>query len=146
VSRSVLNDALVGAGDFHACQYLAEFEPHDLSRAFVDAIEAAAPDPGPFPGWDMAIAARSAQACEALLADLAAELGVDDRNRIKPGIAEATRAILRRVPHAVLVHDRADGAIGHILHLAQLHDIAVIERDLANYRAVSIIRKTGGGE
>ena len=40
VSRSILNDALVGPGDFHACVHHRHLAPHDLSRAFVDAIDA----------------------------------------------------------------------------------------------------------
>ncbi len=146
VSRSVLNDDLVAPGEFHACQYLEEFEHADLSRQFIDDIEGATLAPGPFPEWSPDIAKISSEACEDLIAALMDELGVDDRNRIKPGIAEATRAILRRVPHAVLIRDRSDPEIEHILHLAAQNGIEVIERDLSDYRAVSIIKKTGGGE
>lgn len=146
VSRSVLSDDYVGPGDYHACQYLSDFEPHDLSRQFIADVEAAPLAPGPLPAWDEGTATASSKACQSLLASLMNELGIDDRNRVKPGIAEATRAILRRVPHTVLVRDRADEEVQHILHLAGKSGIEVIERDLHNYRAVSIIRKTGGGE
>ena len=40
VSRSVLSDALVGEGEFHACRHLTEFAEADQSRAFIAAVEA----------------------------------------------------------------------------------------------------------
>jgi hypothetical protein len=42
ISRSVLNnDMLVGPGDFHACLFMEEHRHADLSRTYVDAIDAA---------------------------------------------------------------------------------------------------------
>src|SRR5262249_17424452 len=38
VSRSILNHAVLGPGDFHGCLYYEEFQPHDLSRWFVDVV------------------------------------------------------------------------------------------------------------
>jgi hypothetical protein len=43
-----------------------------------------------------------------MLDDIMGRENVRDVNRIKPGIAEATRAILRRVPNKVLVKDMDD--------------------------------------
>ena len=41
ISRSVLNDKVVGPGHFHACIFQADYAAHDLSRAFLEAVEAA---------------------------------------------------------------------------------------------------------
>jgi hypothetical protein len=51
---------------------------------------------------------------------------------------------LRRVPDRVLVADKGDPAIAHIRHLADAAGVAVIERRLRNYRAITIIRALGG--
>jgi hypothetical protein len=71
-----------------------------------------------------------------------ARFGVRDRNRIKPGIAEATRAVLRRVPERLLVRDPDDPDVRHLVHLALERALAV---DLlppeSSFRAVSIIRE-----
>ncbi|RYE50315.1 MAG: hypothetical protein EOP18_13575, partial [Rhizobiaceae bacterium] len=144
ISRSVLNDDIVGPEDFHACVFQEEHRPHDISQAFIDAIETATLPPHAGSNWSPAEAARSRGLCQQLLAKLMAECHVDDVNRIKPGIAEATRAVLRRVPHAVYVADQTDPEVQHIIHLAQMSNVPVIQRDLHNYRAVTIIQKVGG--
>ena len=144
VSRSVLSDALVGAGEFHACRILAEHAAADQSRAFIDAVEAARlPDGAPHPGWSAAQAPADNAACTALVEGVMAEFAVTNLNRIKPGIAEATRAVLRRVPQAVFVADRTDPEVAHLLHLAAQVDVSVLERELGNYRAVTLIAKAG---
>jgi hypothetical protein len=145
VSRSVLSEALVGPGEFHACRYLTEHAPHDRSRAFIAAVEAAASSAG-HPGWSPARAAASRTACAALVESLMAEFAVTNINRIKPGIAEATRAVLRRLPEAVFVRDRADPEVAHLLHLAAQSHIPVQQRELGNYRAVTLIAKAGDAE
>lgn len=145
VSRSVLSEALVGEGDFHACRYLAEHAPHDRSRAFIAAIEAAAPQAGQ-PGWSPQAAAASHSASTALVESLMAEFAVTNVNRIKPGIAEATRAVLRRLPEAVFVRDRGDAEVAHLLHLAAQSRVPVEQRELGNYRAVTLIAKAGEAE
>lgn len=145
VSRSVLSEALVGEGEFHACRYLAEHAPHDRTRAFIAAIEAAAPQAG-HPGWSPQAAAASHSASTALVESLMAEFAVTNVNRIKPGIAEATRAVLRRLPEAVFVRDRGDAEVAHLLHLAAQSRVPVEQRELGNYRAVTLIAKAGEAE
>ncbi|MFM7377743.1 MAG: cysteine protease StiP family protein [Erythrobacter sp.] len=142
VSRSVLSESLVGEGEFHACRYLTEHAPHDQTRAFIAAIEAAAAKAGN-PGWSPPAAAASRAASTALVDSLMTEFGVTNINRIKPGIAEATRAVLRRLPEAVFVRDRQDAEVAHLLHLAAQSHIPVQERELGNYRAVTLIAKAG---
>lgn len=145
VSRSVLSEALVGEGDFHACRHLTEHAPHDRTRAFIAAIEAAAPQTG-HPGWSPQAAAASRVASSALVESLMAEFAVTNVNRIKPGIAEATRAVLRRLPEAVFVRDRDDTEVAHLLHLAAQSRVPVEQRELGNYRAVTLIAKAGEAE
>jgi hypothetical protein len=145
VSRSVLSDDLVGPGDFHACRHLAEHAAADQSRAFIDAIEAAAPCAADHPSWSPAGARAARAACAALVDGLMAEHGVTNRNRIKPGIAEATRAVLRRLPQAVFVRDRGDPEVAHLLHLAGQSGVRVHQRELGHYRAVTLIARAGEG-
>lgn len=145
VSRSILNPEVVGPGDFHACVTYPQYADADLSRAFVDGIAplAAAAAPRPI---DAHGGRRETlrEGCEAMMEALLAHGGTRDRNRIKPGIAEATRALLRRMPERLLVRDRRDADVAHLLHLAAEHGIPV--EPLGNgshYRAVAIIRSLG---
>jgi hypothetical protein len=143
VSRSILNSELVRPGDFHACVHYPQFAPHDVSRAFVDAVDALVPaGPSPLP------AARpgAAERCDRAVAELMARFSVTDRNRIKPGIAEATRAVLRRVPERLLLRDPEDADVRHLVHLAGEKGIEVDPLPPGfPFRAVSLIRNVQSG-
>lgn len=146
VSRSVLNHQ-IGPHDFHGCVALGHLAAADVSRAFVDAVDALTGGPGvpdPHP-WSAADAPRLAAACDALVAGVMARWGVADRNRIKPGIAEATRAVLRRVPDRLLLGDAADSELRHLVALAAERGVPVEPLPFATtYRAVAIIAAVGG--
>jgi hypothetical protein len=148
VSRSILNDRLVGPGDFHACVHHRHLAPHDLSRAFIETVDALARSAAPDPiGRTPADRQAAAVACEALMARLMRSYGVADRNRIKPGIAEATRAVMRRLPDRLLVRDADDADLCHLLLLAEERGLAVdaLPPD-SRYRAVTVIRAMGWEE
>lgn len=145
VSRSILNADVVGPDDFHACVTYPQYAHADLSRAFVDGIAplAAQATPRPISGHAASRPALAA-GCEAMLERLLAQAGTTDRNRIKPGIAEATRALLRRMPERLLVRDPQDEDVAHLVHLAAGHGIPVEPLgESSRYRAVAIIRSLG---
>ena len=74
---------------------------------------------------------------------LAERYAVDNLNRIKPGIAEATRAVLRRVPDHVLVRAINDPDVALLMALARDKGIHISEvgDEIGQYRAVTIIKK-----
>jgi hypothetical protein len=142
VSRSILNPELVGPGDFHACVHYRQIAPQDVSRAFVDAVDRLAAESAP------ARPARpgAAERCDRAVAALMERFAVGDRNRVKPGIAEATRAVLRRVPERLLLRDPDDPDVRHLLHLATENGVGIdtLPPDFP-FRAVSLIRNVRGG-
>jgi hypothetical protein len=146
VSRSILSAQTVGPGDFHACVFSRHLAPHDLSRAFIETIAPLAIAAPPRSIGDHAgLRPELVRACEHMLSEVMRRTGVTDRNRIKPGIAEATRALLRRVPDRLFLRDAADPDVAHLLLLARQAGVPVeaLAADCA-YRAVSVIRATGG--
>ena len=147
VSRSILNADVVGPGDFHACVYYADHAAHDLSRAFVDEIDrlASRAAPGPIVG-DPARRRALAAECDALVDTLMTIAGTTDRNRIKPGIAESTRALLRRLPDRLFVRDLDDPDVAHLRHLAATMKLHVGQLPSGSrYRAVAVIKSLGEG-
>ncbi|MDX7374926.1 RNA-binding protein, partial [Klebsiella pneumoniae] len=54
---------------------------------------------------------------------LANKYDISNINRIKPGIAEATRAVLRRVPEHILVKEIADPDVALLVYLAKQKNI-----------------------
>ena len=142
VSRSILNEH-IGPDDFHGCVYYREFAHADLSVWFIEELLRAvrarlaagyAPNARPV---DPAMArARST----ALLAAVRESFGIRDENLIKPGIGEATRVLLRRVPERVIIRDPEAPDVAHLLEL--VHEKAVrwqADRALP-YQAVSLIK------
>lgn len=145
VSRSILSRDTVAAGDFHACVHHREWAPHDLSRSFVDALTPLALEAEPRSLEDDADARRELRTrCEELMTRIASRAAVDDPNRIKPGIAEATRALLRRVPERLFLREQDDPDVAHIVHLARAADVPIeaLDRESA-YRAVAVIARRG---
>lgn len=145
VSRSVLNAELVGPDDFHACVYYSHLAAHDLSREFIMKIDALMSTMAPLsivPNPQRR--ADRAEACEAMVAGLMRELSLKDRNRIKPGVAEATRAVLRRLPDRLLVRDLRDPDVAHLVHLAEERGLRIDPLPGPHgYRAVAVIRTLG---
>ncbi|MEC5209078.1 hypothetical protein RCH20_000120 [Psychrobacter sp. PL15] len=74
---------------------------------------------------------------------LASRYQITNRNRIKPTIAEATRAILRRDPERVLLAspDHPDTTLLRYLCAQRDIDITVLGADILPYQAVTLIKQ-----
>ena len=132
-------------GGLHGCVIYDHLREHDVTRAFIERIEDERRDLAPvspaFP-WTDQEKAHLQHAASKVVASLAAHFGITNLNRVKPGIAEATRAVMRRVPDQVLVRDRGDSDVQLLLHLTERAGVRVEEAGsaLGPYRAVTIIR------
>jgi hypothetical protein len=144
VSRTVLNDRLIGPGQFHGAKFYADLAPADVSGHFLDVVSAefaavadrvsadlpalAAADRTPtWTGW-------------ATVQRLAAEYGIGDVNLVKPGVGETTRVLLRRVPWKVLMRRDAAAGLQHVLLLAEQRGAEVEFVDDMAYSCVGIVR------
>ena len=147
VSRSVLNEA-IGPEDFHGCVYYEEFSPHDLSLQFANSLiaecikQAAANGmPTVEPVDRKKVAAISAEFLSATMA----QHGITDVNLVKPGIGEATRVLLRRVPRLLVLRDPHCVDVAHLKVLAQEKSVPCITDASLPYQAVSFIRSALDG-
>lgn len=137
ISRSVLNDA-IGPDDFHGCVLYDVLAAQDRSRSFVDTLErlALAQIGAPAEAGDtQAAAARS----QAYIGQAMQRYGIGDVNLIKPGIGEATRVLLRRVPRRLLLRDPDHPAVAHLRLLAEEKKVPVEIDPALPYLAVSLI-------
>jgi hypothetical protein len=142
ISRSILNGQ-IGPNDFHGCVYYREFEAHDLSTWFIDEIVKAVSeriDEGYTPSAEAVDPVSARCRSQRLLEDLRARFGIADENLVKPGIGEATRVLLRRVPERVIVRDEKDPAVAHLLQLAREKGVVWTTETALPYRAVSLIK------
>ena len=80
---------------------------------------------------------------ERVISSLSVKYNVSSINLIKPGIAEATRAVLRRVPEHVLVRSLQDPDVALLVYLAREKNITITEVGdrIGQFRAVTIIKK-----
>lgn len=149
ISRSILRSDLIGEGEYHGCLLLDHLAEVDLSRAFVDRVDAvmrdlvAGGDPGPNVRTEAAD--RFRVAADETVGLVASRFGVTNLNRIKPGIAEATRAVLRRRPDRVLVRTvLGDPDLSALLHLCERDQVPVLADPglTGPYRALTVIRET----
>lgn len=141
VSRSVWP---TDAG-LHGCVVQHDLKAHDLTRPFierVDAVRATVRASAAVP-WAPAHADALQAATAKVFEYLCERFDTNDLNRIKPGIAEATRAVFRRVPDQVLVRDRCDPDVQLLIHLTRHAGIEVQEAGtaLGSYRAATLIRR-----
>jgi hypothetical protein len=145
ISRSILNRDVIGRHDFHGSVPVNHLGDIDVSRAFVDQITAliahhrVAKSAHAQPQDKAALQAR-AKTCVARIADT---FDVKNLNRIKPGIAEATRAVLRRRPRQVFIRSLYDRDVAALIHLCRTDGIDMVEDATLTgpYRAVTLIEK-----
>ena len=81
-----------------------------------------------------------------LLADVAERFGVRNPNHVKPGIGEATRVLLRRVPSHLLLRSEDGEDVRHLLELAERRAVPVLVDPELPYHAVALIRDLGKGD
>ena len=67
--------------------------------------------------------------------------GVEDVNKIKPGVGETTRVLLRRLPDRVLMRKGADEKyLKHIKRLCEEKNVPIEYFDLKKYNVCGIIK------
>lgn len=145
VSRTVM-DAAMSDDDFHGCVLYTQFAGIDRSQTFADALTrlalAQAADRPPAAPIDAAAARRRSQD---YIAAAMRRYGVADVNLIKPGIGEATRVLLRRVPRLLVLRDPLAPQVAHLAVLAEEKRVPVENDPTLPYHAVSLIRSASDG-
>lgn len=137
VSRTFLRSDIIGKDDFHGAVYYGELADSDLSYDFINAIE----KEFSMENNDDGIVIEGQGIDE--VREIGKMFGVDDINLIKPGIGEATRVLLRRVPWKVLIDQRykGDPQLGHLVRLAEEKNVPVEYYPLTHYKCCGIIKK-----
>ena len=153
ISRSVLRKGWQDSSEFHATAPLDELAEYDLSRRFVDTIHAHVIKALPVAIANLANAERCsetdtkdvAKQASAVIKNIAGEFDIKNINRIKPGIAEATRAVLRRLPERIIIASSTDEDLAALVHLATRSGVPIEQRgvSIAPYRAITIIAHRG---
>lgn len=151
ISRTILNEDVIGPDDFHGFIPVDHLADIDFSVSFVNDIHARMRELGSSAKTAVRIEDPNCRALMlnersgATVANLMKGFGTDNPNRIKPGIAEATRAVLRRKPHFVLISNRHDPDLQALIHLCVTNGVTLVADPTLTgpYRAITIIEKAG---
>lgn len=136
ISRTFLDNKIIGKDDFHGAIYYGELKKNDLTYEFIESVES---------NFDYNLKLyHCVEKCSCSgvheVQNIANEFGVKDINFVKPGIGETTRVLLRRIPWLILVNDLKDTDNMHILRLAEEKKVKVEQYPLKNYRTCGIIK------
>ncbi len=143
ISRTVLRADLVGPDDFHGAKFYRELAGSDVSRHFLDAVEARFEEVAEQVAADakeLAAADRTPTwAGWAAVERISEEYGIHDVNLVKPGVGETTRVLLRRVPWKILARRGAGADLAHVRLLAEQRGVPLEEVDDLPYSCVGLI-------
>ena len=139
ISRSLYTEPQSG---LHRSVFYDNLVAVDHSLAFVEQIDSTRRALSTAPQYLQTFEQPRYQTAD-LIDMLAAEYDISNRNRIKPTIAEATRAILRRDPERILLAtaDHPDTVL--LRHLCSERDIniTVLGAKILPYQAITLIKE-----
>lgn len=137
-SRTILNNQ-IHESDFHGAVYFEKFESVDKSNEFLDTVEAE------FAKMDDVIPKEEklhGKSGMEIVNDICKNFHIVDYKKVKPGIGETTRVLLRRIPWKVLINtDETDSDIQHILELCKEKHIPTEKYPMGNYKVCGIIKE-----
>jgi len=138
VSRSILNDE-IGRDQFHGCVLYEDLHAYDQTRWFLEAISTAMESAEQFtlPRSERAERAAMTKAC---LCRWQRNYRIANLNHIKPGVAEATRVMLRRVPDRLILRDPAHPDVAHLHLLAERKGVPVEIEPQMPFNAAAFIQ------
>lgn len=140
-SRSILN-ASIGLRDFHGCVFYADFAAHDRSRWFLDRVSERFVDAVPADALrDSDERRERRRLMMKFLGRIRDRYRISDRNFIKPGVAEATRVLLRRLPDVLLLRDPEQPDVEHLRLLAEQKRVPVLVDPAMPIQATALIEE-----
>ncbi len=140
VSRSVLNYQ-VPDGAFHGCVIYRDLAKHDQTQAFIERVaqHLGQPTEGITLPSEKELT-RQRFLMQEMLSQIQHVYDISDINHIKPGIAEATRVMLRRVPALLMVRDAGHPDVEHLMLLAEEKGVPVDVNPDMPFQACSLIK------
>ena len=147
VSRTVCNEQ-ISATDFHGSFYYADFAKYDKSKLFVKTISDIARHYAVTQGVpDVCVPDLPMlnKISDNFIQQTMKKYSITDKNLVKPGIGEATRVLLRRVPKLLILKDESSKDVAHLINLAKQKSVKIVTDTSMPYQAVSLIRSSLDG-
>ena len=141
VSRTFHREDIIKENDFHGAIYYGEMKEKDKSIEFIEKVESYFDkiDYNYFEKVDISKFGGRHGIDE--VRQISKDFGIKDINKVKPGVGETTRVLLRRVPYKVLVRSLNDlGKFPHIKRLCEEKNIEILEYPMEMYEVCGIIK------
>ncbi|MFS1427814.1 cysteine protease StiP family protein [Vibrio splendidus] len=138
LSRTILNDEIKQSGGFHGCVVYRHLASCDRTNWFIDEIDSLM---SPENICEETVNSKEEKRAltQAFMDTIMTEYGVTNLNRVKPGIAEATRIMLRRKPDLLLVRELGAPDVSHLERIAKEKGIEVRVMPEMPFGACSIV-------
>lgn len=142
ISRTFLRSDIIGPKDFHGAIYYGNLQAEDKSNQFLEKVcnfwETV--DLNAFNSDHLAEITNYAGIDE--VKAIGKSFDISDITKIKPGVGETTRVLLRRIPYCVLIKDINEiDNFPHIKRLCEEKQIPIYEYPLKMYNVCGIIKK-----
>jgi Phosphoribosyl transferase (PRTase)/PELOTA RNA binding domain len=144
VSRTVLNEGLIGPNDFHGAKFYRHLAGDDVSAAFIERTSTQ------FSFVRTAVARKlgelepdqrlPTQRGRSAIARICERFDLPSEHLAKPGIGETIRVLLRRIPWRILVNPERQGDLAPVRLLAAERGVPVRATYGLPYAAVGLIR------
>jgi len=148
ISRTFHREDIIGPEDYHGVKCYSEWKDIDLSNLFLDTISIHFPH--------ISIDAASLKPIDKILntgiedvKNIQKDFNIPDINLIKPGVGEATRVLLRRIPWKILIDSYDNPDLKHIIILAKEKNVEVCLYKNMHYSCCGLIKsgfKKGMGD
>ncbi len=145
VSRTVLTPDHLGPADFHGAKFYRQLAGNDVSGVLLDAVSDhfAAVAADVFAGAaSLATSDRRVSfAGWAAVEQIRQQYGIESVNFVKPGVGEATRVLLRRLPWKILVREPDHPDHAHLRLLAAQRGVPIELAPGLAYSCVGLVRR-----
>lgn len=140
VSRTINNEKYIGENDFHGAKTLYYLKDHDYSQYFINEVVRVFNEIKIYKE-DLKLEVENKEYSVDITNKIRELYHVNNINNIKLSVGESARVLLRRDPEVVLVKDKNDRNIEHIIKLAEEKGVEVIEYKFSDYNCISIIKE-----
>lgn len=135
ISRSYCDDVIIGPNDFHGAVEYFYLKDIDFSRLFIDTIVKE------FPYIDSSVKYWEVENYGIkIIKQIAKEFNIEDEDKIKLSIGEASRMLLRKEPELLLIKDFENKDLSHVIEMAKDKNIKMINYDKSDYECIAIIK------
>lgn len=140
ISRTIHNEKYIGKDEFHGAKTLYYLKDEDYSQYFIDKIDNEFNKIN-IDYKNLVLEIEDKEYSMKIVNKIRELYDVNNINNIKLSVGESARVLLRRDPRVVLVKNKSDKNIEHILKLAEEKGVKVIEYKDSEYNCISIINE-----